>query len=58
MIIHSASKNTPYFSCDPLLFWQLKEEEAKKLRASLEQQQQEAKHREEELHLEALEKVL
>ncbi|KAF1389157.1 hypothetical protein PFLUV_G00070540 [Perca fluviatilis] len=36
---------------------QLKEEEAKKLRDSLEQQKQEAKNREEELHVEALEKV-
>ncbi|XP_028433050.1 trichohyalin isoform X1 [Perca flavescens] len=36
---------------------QLKEEEAKTLRDSLEQQKQEAKNREEELHVEALEKV-
>ncbi|XP_059192770.1 trichohyalin [Centropristis striata] len=36
---------------------QLKEEEAKKLRDSLEQQKKEAKNREEELHVETLEKV-
>lgn len=39
-------------------FWQLKEEETKKLRDSLEQQKHEAKSREEELHAEAKEKVL
>lgn len=40
------------------VIWQLKEEEAKMLRKSLEQQEEEAKHREEKLHVEALEKVL
>lgn len=47
-----------FLRCDALLFWQLKEKEAKKLRDSLEQQKAEAKNREEELHAEALEKVL
>lgn len=57
---HIVSKNTSqaYFQrCDLLLFWQLKEEEAKKLRKSLEQQREQAKNREEELRVEASEKV-
>lgn len=42
----------------PIPFVQLKEEEAQKLRDFLEQQKEEAKNREEELHIEAFEKVL
>ena len=60
-VLHSkyrVSKNTShgYFQSPPL-FWQIKEEEAKQLRISLEQQREEAKSREEELHQDASEKV-
>lgn len=45
------------YELDYLLSWQLKEEEANKLKDSLDQQKEEAKSREEELHAEALEQV-
>ena len=56
-----SKKNTPQgysLRRDPLLFWQIKEEEVKKLRDSLQQQKQEAKSHGEELRAEALAKVL
>ncbi len=51
-------KQVYFVRYDPFLLWQLKEEEVKKLRASLEQQKQEIKKREEEMQTQALDKVL